>query len=198
MTLDLWNTFATFGTFLVIAATAIVAMVQLRHIRCSNQIAAMNDLRETAESEELRAARQFVFTELGEKMKDLDFRYQVWNRAARTSESQAFITKISTVGNFWEGVGTLVKAGLLDAELVFEVWSGHLIDDWEKLAPVTALSRRGVGSVIMENFEYLTVLAQDWDASHPNGTYPQRMRRINLKDDWLEADTKYAASLAMA
>lgn len=50
----------------------------------------------------------------------------------------------------------------------------------------------------MENFEYLTVLSQDWDAAHPNGSYPSGVRRIDLKDDWLEADTHYAASLATA
>jgi 23S rRNA G2069 N7-methylase RlmK/C1962 C5-methylase RlmI len=46
MTLEFLNTFASFGTFAVIAATAIAALVQLRHARSSNQIAAMNELQE--------------------------------------------------------------------------------------------------------------------------------------------------------
>ena len=50
MRLELVNTLATFGTFLVIAATAIAAVVQLRHARGSNHIAALNELRETTES----------------------------------------------------------------------------------------------------------------------------------------------------
>ena len=41
MSLQLVNTLATFGTFLVIAGTAIAALVQLRHARGSNQIAAL-------------------------------------------------------------------------------------------------------------------------------------------------------------
>lgn len=36
MSLELVNTFATLGTFLVIAATATAAIVQLRHARGSN------------------------------------------------------------------------------------------------------------------------------------------------------------------
>jgi hypothetical protein len=40
MSLELLNTFATLGTFVVIAGTAIAAIVQLRHARSSNQIAA--------------------------------------------------------------------------------------------------------------------------------------------------------------
>jgi hypothetical protein len=198
MSLELWNTFATFGTFLVIAATAIVAIVQLRHARSGNQIAALYKVRETSESRELRDAQHFVFTELAEKMRDPAFRYQVQHRAARTNENQASIAKIITVGNFWESIGTLVKAGLLDKNLVFEAWSGHVADDWEKLAPVTAMWRRTRGIVLMENFEYLAVLSQDWDAAHPNGTYPTGVRRIDIKDDWLEADANYAASLARA
>jgi hypothetical protein len=48
MSLQLVNTLATFGTFVVIAATAIAAIVQLRHARSSNHIAALNELRENA------------------------------------------------------------------------------------------------------------------------------------------------------
>lgn len=198
MSLELWNTFATFGTFLVIAATALVAIVQLRQLRGSNQIAALYKVRKTSESQELRDAQHFVFTELAEKMRDAAFRYQVQHREARTNENQASIAKIVTVGNFWESMGTLVKTGLLDKNLVFEAWSGHVADDWAKLAPVTALWRRTRGTALMENFEYLTVLSQDWDAAHPNGAYPSGVRRIDIKDDWLEADAHYAASLATA
>jgi len=198
MSLELWDTFATFGTFLVIAATAIVAIVQLRQLRGSNQIAALFRIRETSESQELRDAQHWVFTELADKMRDPAFRYQVRHRAARTTENQASIAKIVTVGNFWEVMGTLVKTGLLDKNLVFEAWSGHVADDWEKLAPVTALWRRTRGSASMENFEYLMVLSKDWDAAHPKGAYPAGMRRVDLEDVWLEADTQYEASLASA
>ena len=37
MSLELWATIASVGTFVVIAATAIAAFVQLRHVRRSNQ-----------------------------------------------------------------------------------------------------------------------------------------------------------------
>jgi hypothetical protein len=50
--------------------------------------------------------------------------------------------------------------------------------------------------VLWENFEYLTVLAQDWMAAHPKGTYPGGVRRITVMDEWLDADREYVASLA--
>jgi hypothetical protein len=62
--------------------------------------------------------------------------------------------------------------------------------------PLTVIARRRAGDVIWEHFEYLTVLAQDWAAAHPKGTYPAGTRRIELKDERVEADEQYASALA--
>ena len=197
MPLELWNTFATFGTFFVIAATAVVAIIQLRHARGSNQIAGLNELRETTESAEMQTAMHFVAAGLAEKLKDAQFRYEVAHRVARTSEAQALIRHIRLVGNFYEGVGVLVKEGLVDRRLVLEMWCAVVCDNWEKLAPVATILRRDPsGKSFWVNFEYLTVLSQDWLAAHSGGTYPPNMRRIELEDDWLDADRRYDASLA--
>ncbi|HEY9085346.1 MAG TPA: hypothetical protein VIN40_05355 [Candidatus Tyrphobacter sp.] len=195
MTLELWNTLATFGTFLVIAATAIAAIFQLRHARTSNQIAAINELRESMETPAFAAAQHFVFTELADALKDPELRHQLFNRNARTSANQTMISKINTVGNHYEGVGLLIRAGLVDKRSVLEMWSGPCVGSWEALSPATAIFRRQFGSLLWENFEYLAVLSQDWIADHPHGTYPPGMRRLSPEDEWLDADTRYAASL---
>jgi hypothetical protein len=44
----------------------------------------------------------------------------------------------------------------------------------------------------------MAVLSKDWSAAHPKGAYPAGVRRIGLKDEWLEADKQYAALLAPA
>lgn len=195
MSLDLLNTFATCGTLLVISATAIAAIVQLRHARSSNQIAAFNELRGTTESPKLQRAQDFVAKGLAEKVKDPSFRYQILHRFPRTAEDS--ITQIYTVGNFYESMGALVKARLIDLDLVLLIWSYNVVLYWERLAVITAILRRRDGPGVWENFEYLTVLSQDWIAAHPHGAYPPRVRRINLKDDLLEADTKFAASFTI-
>jgi hypothetical protein len=65
------------------------------------------------------------------------------------------------------------------------------------LAPIVVAARRARGSnAVWENFEYFVVLAQDWRAAHPDGTYPPGVRRIALADELREADAQYAASLA--
>jgi hypothetical protein len=198
MSLELANTLATLGTFVVIAATAIAAILQLRHARSSNQIAALNELRETTETPAFLEASHFVQGGLSGKLQDPAFRYQVAMGSVRTDETRALIAKANLVGNFFESMGTLVKTGLVDKELALQIWDGVAVQAWEHLAPYLAILRRSAGDVLWEKFEYLAVLAQDWIATHPKGTYPARMRRIDVQDDWLEADRQYAASLASA
>ena len=198
MSLELVNTVGTLGTFLVIAATAIAAIVQLRHMRGSNQIVALNELRETTETAEFGAAQLFVQTELSSRLRDAAFRYEVANSAARTEENKPLIAKAIMIGNFYEGMGVLVKNGLVDPELATGMWWYVVTSAWETLSQFTAIGRRARGDAGWENFEYLTVLSQDWAAAHPKGSYPARKRRLVVKDEWLEADRQYAASLARA
>lgn len=198
MFFELVNTFATLGTFLVIAATAIAAVVQLRHARSSNHIAVLNEMRETMESSDFQTADYFVQTRLSVKLQDPAFRYQMQTPAARTDEMRSLFEMAKLLGNYYEGMGIAVKTRLVDKDIVFEMWADIVTQAWDRLAPVTAIQRRRAGEGLWENFENLTVLAQDWKAAHPKGTYPAGVRRIEVKDQWLEADREYAASLAPA
>jgi hypothetical protein len=197
MTLELFNSLATFGTFLVIAATATAALVQLRHMRSANQIDSFNDFSQTIKSAEYHTAQTFCIAELAKHWQDPAFRHQLGSRNARTPLNQVLINHIMLVGNAHEQLGMLVKRGLIDRVVALDVFSGNAVSAWEGLAPVTAALRRK-SRVAWENFEYFVVLSQDWHAAHPNGTYPSGVRRLALKDDLREADERYAASLAIA
>ena len=194
MTLELLNTFATFGTFVVIAATAIAALVQLRHARSSNQISAISELQNEAATAQFVTAEHSVRTELASKMKDPEFRYQLANRTARTAENLSFIQKVAAVANHYELLGVLVKRGLVDRDIALDMWCDIAQVMWGRLVPIVAIYRERMGSAVWENFEHFVVLSQDWDAAHPNGTYPAGVRRIDVKNEWLEADRQYAAS----
>jgi hypothetical protein len=199
MSLELANTLATFGTFVVIAATAVAAIVQLRHARTSNQITALNEIRETMESADFQEARHLIAAQVHLKLRDPAFRRQLADASARTDEVRPFIGKVINMANFYENIGTFVKAGLIDRDLALDLWSGVVIGTWERLAPLVAiLRRRSAGANLFENFEYLTVLSQDYIAAHPKGTYPSGVRRIAINDQWLDADKQLAASPAPA
>ncbi len=196
MSLEMLSTLASFATFVVIAATAIAAIIQLRHTRASNQVSAIHELRETTETAEFQASQNFVMTALSTKLEDPAFRYQILNKAARTSENQKLIARLIAVGNYYDVMGLLIKAGFVDKPLALEISAGNICDAWEQLVQVEAIFRRGGSIGGWANFEYLTVLAQDWLAAHPAGEYPAGMRRIDVKDEWRSADAQYAASLA--
>jgi hypothetical protein len=200
MSLELVNTLATFGTFLVIAGTAIAAIVQLRHARSSNQIEALAELRQEAASSEMMPAIRFVRFDLSDKFGDPAFRYQMANPKNLTEENTLLRIYISRVANYYEGMGSLVKSGLADKKLVLDSSVSRVaLIIWKELSPAIALLRQSLGDPsLYENFEYFIVLAEDWKAAHPNGTYPAGMRRIDLDYPWLEADKQYASSLAPA
>jgi hypothetical protein len=122
MSLELVNTLATFGTFVVIAATAIAAIVQLRHARSSNHIVALNELRETVDTTDFQTGQHFVNTQLAAKLQDPMFRYQIAVPSARTNDTRQFIRSVTTIANFYESMGILVKTGLVDGNLVLEMW----------------------------------------------------------------------------
>jgi hypothetical protein len=192
MSLEILNTTATLGTFVVIAATAITAMIQLRHARSSNQIAALNELRASQQTDSFVKALHCVYSDLPSKILYTEFRYQLANRNERTTEFNEFISSVEAVGDSYENIGVLAKAGLVDRRLLLDIYPALVLDAWAALIDVTAILRAHYGSSIWENFEYLAVLSQDWKVAHPNGAYPRGVRRIEVPNRWREADEQYA------
>ena len=183
MTLETINTFASIGTLVVIAATAIAALAQLRHSRGSNQILALTECREVLESESFSAALVFVRRALPKKMNDPAIREQFLQPPLAGE-----LRSVNIVGNFFESMGSFVKHDIIDAGIACDLWGGIVVSSWEALTPVLAIMRRSAGPALWENFEYLASIASSYTAKHPHGTYPQSTGRMAVEDVWLEAD----------
>ncbi len=196
MSLELLNTFATLGTFVVIAATAIAALVQLRHARHFNQIEAISALQDAITTPEFVAAQHYVLTGLANDLKDPEFRYQLNNSRARTGENQVANARVNAIGNFYENLGLLVRMDLVERDLALNMWSSTASEMWSLLSPVVGIGRRELGETLWENYEYFMVLSKKWLAAHPKGDYPAGFERLGVKDEFLEADRQYAASRA--
>ncbi|MFN2449260.1 MAG: DUF4760 domain-containing protein [Candidatus Baltobacteraceae bacterium] len=180
-----WLTAAgTLGTFVVIAASALAALMQLRHMRGSNQIVALTECRETLESPEFREAQRFVSFELPKRLSDPG----ECARAATlpfVDEYQA----IGTVANFFESMGLFVKAGIIDREIACDFWAFVVLRNWNALAPVTAFVRNSIGNdSLWENFEYMAVLSEDYAQRTPS-SFPKEMRRMPKDHSLLEKVT---------
>jgi hypothetical protein len=123
-----------------------------------------------------------------------EFRYQLLHRTERTPEYAETIRKINFVGNYFEDMGAMILAGLLDKTSTNMIYSSDITIAWESLLPVLELTRRQFGPAVWENFEYAAMLAEDWIAAHPDGNYPRGARRAATADPYAEADATYAAS----
>lgn len=174
MSADWVTAIATAGTFVVIAASAIAALLQLRHMRGSNQIVALTECRETMESKEFQGARRFLITVLPELLKDPQVQANL--RAPYIPDD---LHPVILVANFFESMGAFVRYGIIDRRIACDVWCGVVVSSWSALLPVIRV-RREMDAGIWENFEYLTVLCEDFMNRHPTA-YPQGMRRMPLQ-----------------
>lgn len=174
MALESINTLAAVATFLVIAATAAAAMIQLRHIRHGNELQTIMALRTLRDSPLIEEAFNFVAHDLEGRMKDPAFRREL----EATAPPLRGVHKELVLCDYFEHVGSYVKYGLISAELYLDFANPERY--WNLCAEALALYRRHRGSQAYENFEYLVVLSQDWDRRHAGGNYPKGVRRLAL------------------
>ena len=183
--LEFWSTAASVGTFIVIAATAIAAVFQLRHMRSANQVAAIQTFAANYEGPELRDAFHFVRAELAERLQDPAFR-----RELRSGITDRMKHPELTICNFLDQWGFYYRNGVIDRESFLRINAALIVKFWERLEPVVALfADPQKGNVSFQEFEYLTVQARCWVERHPDGDYPKGALRIPLVDRWQAEDS---------
>jgi Domain of unknown function (DUF4760) len=165
---------ATVFTALVIAASAVAALMQIRHMRKSNEIEIIAKWTEAMESEEFGAARAFVVTELPRILGD-----RARLAALSWTPFPTELQPVRTISNHFESVGAFIKLGNVDEHVACELWGLVVLECWRAASPVIQFMREKYGTnAVWENFEYLAVLADRWITEHPQGTYPANARRM--------------------
>jgi len=200
ISLEVLSTAATFFTAVVIGATAVAALIQLRHLRAGNDIAAMLSIGEHFSSEDFKHHEELVVHKLALAMDDPLFREYCVARARDPAPSQvsrdfADVRRAAVqIGNVYEELGILVKAGIVNKALFLDRYCYVIPQNWNRLADFTALTRESSGDPgIWENFEYITVLSQDWMKSHPSD-YPRGVRRLVVRSRWPTASSQSASA----
>jgi hypothetical protein len=190
MSLELLSTIGTLLTVLIVGATAVAALVQLRHMRAGNQINAILTIGDKFVEPRYEEARALVTAGLSESLNDPSFREYVRLRAhgkpmtGISQEHLSMLRAVNIVGNVFEEVGNLVKNGVVDETLFLDEYVTQVIGTWQRLEPYTALTRDATGDIgLWDNFEYLTVRARSFLAEHPT-TYPKGVPRIQLTNPW--------------
>ena len=183
MTAEWVTAWAALGTFVVIAASAGAALIQLRHMRGSNQITVLTEVRETLESPEFQEAVRYV-------LYDFARAYEYPNERAKMLDHVRLSTdysQVRMVGNFFETVGSFARNGILDRDLACDLWHVVVMRNWDAMMPLITNTRLVTGNCdLFENFEYLAVLCTRWVARHPRGDYPTKMERMPASDLWPE------------
>jgi hypothetical protein len=176
---------ASIGTFIVIAATAIAAIVQLRHMRANNQLTGLLNVLARIEDPTFNEWADMAREQIAEKLSDPTYR--------RALEDGSFPRRNNAwlnLCNSYEWVGSLIKHDLIPEEPFMDVYSARVLSTWAVIEEIVAIRRRSGDSSSWENFEYLVVRAREWEHQFPNGSFPKSTQRLQLKDKWLPHDRK--------
>ncbi len=184
MLLESLNTVAAFSTLVVIGIAAIAAVVQLRHLRASNQLSGLLTILHYSQDPEEHQWRSFVLNNLEARLKDPGFRGGLMQHPV----DQRIHVELE-VCDFFEQVGNYVKRGLIDESTYLDTACDFVDTMWGKLQPVIAIMRRTRDETVYDNFEYLAARSRLWIDRHPNGNYPKDTKRLAIRDHWLTTDS---------
>jgi hypothetical protein len=180
MTPETLSAIASVGTFIVIAVTAVAALVQLRHIRAANQLTGLLHHVARWESDTLQSAADFVETKLPAMMKDPDFLNSLW---AGTPDRR--VHQELRVADWCEQMGSYIKYGMIDESQYLDLGAFYVASMWDQLRDVISIRRAATGTNAMfENFEFLAARAKAFNAAHPRGNYPRATPRLLLEGEW--------------
>jgi hypothetical protein len=185
MTAEWVTAIATSVTALVIASSAAAALFQLRHMRGSNQIVALTELRETLESESFQTRLHDVIGPFQERLNDAEFRTFIMSH--RYVYGIKELQSALTIAAFFENVGVLVKHHIVDEELFCDLWAGVVTSAWGALEQFVVNRRLISGPGLYENFEYLVRITEEFLAKHPHGTLSARFERRMPAYVWPES-----------
>src|SRR4029077_19395432 len=175
MTLEAWNTAAAVGTFVVITASAIAALAQLRHLRTSNQLSGLMSVFGMLQDPSVRELVNFVRHDLAERMKDDEFRASLLEVPIdRRKHPELYLC------DMYNHIGSFVRSGLIDERTYLQTDWYNVNLYWGLLADVIAIGRTS-RPYIFENFEYLASRARTWAENHPQGNYPGAEPRLMPK-----------------
>lgn len=187
MSLELLNTLGTLTTAAIIAATAIAALVQLRHLRAGNLITALLTIENEMDNKDFRDAESLVRDQLPGLLQQHDFcKYCFeYTRRAHVTEADDRYAKVYRaavlIANTFENLGALVKRGIFDRNLFLDIYCDIVVGFWNDLEGFTAIRRAAAGfNVIYENFEYIAVISRRYVDAHASA-YPKNMERLNVR-----------------
>jgi hypothetical protein len=170
---DVLTAVSSFGTFIVIAATATAAFVQLRHLRRQNQLAGLQSAFQMLLDPSVRELVNFVRHDLPSRMKDDSFRAGLLEVPIDRREHPEL-----HLCDMYNHVGSYVRHGLIDEDIYLQTEWYNVLLYWDLLHEVVVQARVSRPS-LFQNFEWLAEQADRWAAQHlQDDALPNRPGRI--------------------
>jgi len=175
---SLFSSVAVLAAVLVAIRQVRVGAEQVEHLRKATQLEGTMKIFAMIGSDEQQEARRFIHMELAARLQDPKFRAEVSQLATYPSLKEHPEVQVLRL---MEMVGTYVKHGLLDHDIMFDAWVTAVIQIWERLEilGIIAMHREAVGTGAWENYEALYHRGQRWlqeSAQRPH------LRPTNLAD----------------
>jgi len=127
---------------------------QIDHLRRATQLTGTLAIFDEIMTESIADAARFVHTEFPERMKDERFHADALSRTPDyTVHKEVYILR------HFERIGTLVKNGLVDSDVLLDFMGLFIRAHWQALAPLAREQRKLYGPSLWENFEYLASVA---------------------------------------
>jgi hypothetical protein len=174
MSLEAWNTAFAGLTFAVITATAIAALVQLKHLRSSTQLQAWLALIERWNDADLHKMIIYCRNELPAKLQTAKYQQAMRSGGERSEHPEWGLA------DYWEQIGAMAKYGFVIEGPWLDLACYSILESWKHLSPSIGLYREHVGPSMYENFEYLAAKAKAWIESHPDGNFPSSTKRLPI------------------
>ncbi len=137
-----WNMITAISTAsmtLIILATAIFAVLQLREIKRSRKVTAFVSLSQFLQEEATRKARGILIDASGEKFND-------WSKEEIEAAEKACST--------YDVAGIMLSKKLIEKDLLME-WRDSIIKSWEAAEPMIIEYRKSRGKDYWDDFEKL-------------------------------------------
>jgi hypothetical protein len=191
MNLDVIVTATNVATLLVLIGTAIAATVQFRHVRTSNELAAVLAIEREFSADDVQNALLFVQEQLAGRLADPAYRATLAARGYIDPSAHPEMTAC----NWFNEMGSLIAGGFVNEQIFLNSF-GRLVEYyWELLLPVIALVRRERGPDQYAKFEYLAHRAKRQRERARGGVYPAGVPRMPLPDPPLTADRAAGSSV---
>lgn len=180
MSPEVWTAIGSLVSAAVIAATAIAALIQIRHLRTGNAINAMLTLRSNFSDAQFSDAMDVLRgSSLANALRDPSFRAFIARRAPAPSDDAAKLYRAFVhVSNWYEVLGAMVLQNVVTMRAVGDTYASVVDYAWTLCEPAIIYMRAVLhDEAVFESFEYLTVRSRQWMHDHPS-VYPPDVPRI--------------------